>query len=93
MNSFTVYNLQLIHSILLELIQNETFVSNTILVFLNGLIHTDDRLALKSTTKQMKLEKEIEGKTFSCFSENLSFLLSCLKTGKFNFTILLINFK
>lgn len=49
---------------------------------LDGLIHTDDRIAMKSTTKQMNLEKETEGKVFNSFAENLSFLLHCLKTGE-----------
>ncbi|XP_070507382.1 origin recognition complex subunit 4 [Chironomus tepperi] len=72
----------LLNSVLFDLVQDKVFVSNTLLIYLNGLIHIDDRLALKSTTVQMNLEKEVEGKTFSSFSENLSFLLSCLKTGK-----------
>jgi origin recognition complex subunit 4 len=46
------------------------------------LIHTDDKLALKWTTAQMNLEKAVEGKVFNSFSENLTFLLSCLKTGR-----------
>jgi origin recognition complex subunit 4 len=67
---------------LFELLHDEAFVSNTIIISLNGLIHTDDRLALKSITSQMNLDKQVEGKAFSSFSENLTFLLSCLKTGK-----------
>lgn len=69
------------NSVLFDLVQDNVFMSNTLVIYLNGLIHIDDRLALKSTTVQMNLEKEVEGKTFSSFSENLSFLLSCLKTG------------
>ncbi|CAG9799307.1 unnamed protein product [Chironomus riparius] len=72
----------LLNSVLFDLVQDNVFVSNTLVIYLNGLIHIDDRLALKSTTVQMNLEKEVEGKTFSSFSENLSFLLSCLKAGK-----------
>ncbi|KAG5677293.1 hypothetical protein PVAND_007062 [Polypedilum vanderplanki] len=72
----------LVNSVLLEMLQDKKFVEKTLLILLNGLIHTDDRLALKSTTIQMNLEKEVEGKTFSSFSENLTFLLSCLKSGK-----------
>lgn len=70
-------------------------MTNSIVISLNGLIHTDDRTALKSTTKQMNLEKEVEGKVFNSFSENLSFLLSCLKEGKVQHTahlLRLINF-
>jgi origin recognition complex subunit 4 len=68
--------------VLLELLHDELFIANTIIISLNGFVHTDDRLALKSITSQMNLEKEAQGKTFSSFSENLTFLLSCLKTGK-----------
>lgn len=52
------------------------------LVKLNGLIHTDDRLALKSATAQMNLENVVDGKVFGSFSENLAFLLGCLRTGE-----------
>lgn len=67
---------------MLELLRDDIFISNTLVISLNGLIHTDDRLALKSITTQMNLEKEVQGRVFSSFSENLTFLLSCLKTGK-----------
>lgn len=67
---------------LYELLHDEDFVTNTIVIALNGLIHVDDRQALKAVTTQMNLEKQVEGKTFSSFSENLTFLLSCLKAGR-----------
>lgn len=65
-----------------ELLRDEMFVSNTMVVGLSGLVHLDDRIALKSATKQLNLEKEVEGKMFNSFSENLSFLLKCLKAGQ-----------
>lgn len=49
---------------------------------LHGLIHTDDRLALKSTTSQMNLDNVVDGKVFGSFAENLAFLLACLKSGE-----------
>lgn len=70
------------NAVLNDLLRDDAFVSNTIVISLNGLIHTDDRIALKSTTKQMNLEEEAEGKVFNSFSENLTFLLACLKGGK-----------
>lgn len=70
------------NSVLFELLHDDAFVANTIVIALNGLIHIDDRLALKSITSQMNLDKQVEGKVFSSFSENLTFLLSCLKTGE-----------
>lgn len=49
---------------------------------LNGLIHTDDRAALKSITTQMNLDDVVLGRVFNNFSENLTFLLNSLKSGK-----------
>lgn len=54
---------------------------NTMIVNLNGYIHTDDAAALKSITKQMRLETAVNGKVFTAFADNLAFLLDCLKSG------------
>lgn len=54
------------------------------MVRLHGLIHTDDRLALKGITSQMQLENVVDGKVFGSFAENLAFLLACLKSGEKN---------
>lgn len=51
---------------------------------LHGLVHTDDRLALKDLTRQMQLENVVGDKVFGTFAENLSFLLDCLKSGDKN---------
>ncbi|CRL03104.1 CLUMA_CG016393, isoform A [Clunio marinus] len=74
----------LVNSAILRLLQRESFVTNTSIISLNGLVHIDDRSALKSITSQMNLNREVEGKVFNSFSENLSFLLSCLKKGAKN---------
>ncbi|XP_970921.2 origin recognition complex subunit 4 [Tribolium castaneum] len=58
------------------------FSSDAILVKLHGLIHTDDRIALKSITAQMNLENAVDGKVFGSFADNLTFLLACLKSGE-----------
>lgn len=50
-------------------------------VNLNGYIHIDDASALKSITKQMRLETAVDGKVFTAFADNLAFLLDCLKSG------------
>lgn len=56
--------------------------SNATLILLNGLVHTDDNLALKSAALQMNInENDIEGKITGTFAENLAFLLTCLKSG------------
>ncbi|KAI8913402.1 origin recognition complex subunit 4 C-terminus-domain-containing protein, partial [Gorgonomyces haynaldii] len=47
-------------------------------VRLNGFIHTDDRLALKSIIRQLKFS---ESGSFNSFSECLSFVLLTLKSG------------
>lgn len=72
---------QLINSALKELQRNKTFQEDCIVVKLHGLVHTDDRLALKSITFQMNLDNAVDGKVFGSFAENLAFLLACLRTG------------
>lgn len=84
---------KLVNSVLNELLHDNVFASSTILISLNGLIHTDDRAALKSTTTQMNLDEAVEGKVFGSFSENLSFLLSCLKTGRCDWLAVVTSFK
>lgn len=69
-------------NVLEEIQQLESFTSNALVVKLHGLIHTDDRLALKGITSQMSLDNAVDGKVFGSFAENLSFLLACLKTGQ-----------
>lgn len=61
--------------------KNKDFIQNTLIVHLNGNLHTDDRLALKAVTVQMQLENATDGKVFGSFAENLAFLLDCLKAG------------
>lgn len=70
------------NNVLNQFRNSRTFDSNAVLVKLHGLIHTDDRLALKSATSQMNLENAVDGKVFGSFAENLAFLLACLRTGK-----------
>lgn len=72
----------LVNSVLNELQSTECFKKDSIIVKLHGLIHTDDRLALKSITFQMKLDNAMDGKVFGSFAENLAFLLACLRTGE-----------
>ncbi|KAF5270213.1 hypothetical protein FQA39_LY08427 [Lamprigera yunnana] len=62
-------------------IKDKTFDKVALLVHLNGLIHVDDRLTLKSITAQMNLDNAVDGKVFGTFADNLAFLLACLKTG------------
>lgn len=50
-------------------------------VRLSGLLQTDDRLALKEITSQLRLEMATANKVFGSFAENLSFLLECLRFG------------
>lgn len=68
-------------SILSKQLMKDSFRANTIIVNLNGFVHIDDAAALKSITKQMKLETAVNGKVFTTFADNLAFLLDCLKSG------------
>ncbi|CAH1116523.1 unnamed protein product [Phaedon cochleariae] len=72
----------LINDVLSNIQNNLKFSKDSIIVQLNGLIHTDDRLALKSITFQMNLDNVVDGKVFGSFAENLAFLLACLRTGE-----------
>ncbi|KAI4467429.1 origin recognition complex subunit 4 [Holotrichia oblita] len=72
----------LINTILKKLNEEVNVAENAFIVKLHGLIHTDDRLALKGITSQMNLENAVDGKVFGSFAENLAFLLACLKTGQ-----------
>nr|CAD7453216.1 unnamed protein product [Timema tahoe] len=71
----------LVRTVLKELQELGTFDEHAILVQLDGRLHTDDRLAIKDITKQMKLEELMDDKIFMSFAENLAYLLQCLKSG------------
>ncbi|XP_043643467.1 origin recognition complex subunit 4 [Drosophila teissieri] len=71
----------LINAVLADVLPNKAFAENTLVVHLDGNLHTDDRVALKSITVQMQLENAADGKVFGSFAENLAFLLQCLKAG------------
>lgn len=51
---------------------------------MNGILDTDDRIALKAATTQLNLDNAVNGKVFGSFAENLAFLLACLKSGDKN---------
>ncbi|KAL1488857.1 hypothetical protein ABEB36_014652 [Hypothenemus hampei] len=72
----------LVNKVLKELQLIKTFNSDCIIVKLHGLLHTDDRLALRSITFQMNLDNAVDDKVFGSFAENLAFLLACLQTGE-----------
>lgn len=71
----------LLNIVLNELKNEKAFHKKAIVVELNGLMHTDDRLALKDATRQLHLETAVGDKVFGSFAENLTFLLQCLKSG------------
>nr|XP_008115331.1 PREDICTED: origin recognition complex subunit 4 isoform X3 [Anolis carolinensis] len=54
---------------------------NTLYVHLNGLLQTNDKIALKEITRQLNLENVVGDKVFGSFAENLTFLLEALKRG------------
>lgn len=71
----------LILSVLAGVARDKDLTANFLLVKLNGLIHTDDKIALKDITRQLHLENVVGDRVFGSFSENLTFLLECLKSG------------
>uniref|UniRef100_A0A1B0GH13 Origin recognition complex subunit 4 n=1 Tax=Lutzomyia longipalpis TaxID=7200 RepID=A0A1B0GH13_LUTLO len=71
----------LIASVLMDILAERWFTENSMIVYLNGLIHTDDKLALSSIAVQLRLENTVDGKVFGSFAENLEFLLTSLRQG------------
>jgi origin recognition complex subunit 4 len=63
-----IFLLQLLHSVLSELKNEKAFYKKALVVELNGLMHTDDRLALKDATRQMQLETAVGSKVFGSFA-------------------------
>lgn len=55
--------------------------NDSVIVRLNGYVHSDDRLALKGIATQLQLENTVGDKVFGSFAENLTFLLQCLSQG------------
>ncbi|KPJ10884.1 Origin recognition complex subunit 4 [Papilio machaon] len=72
---------KLINSVLEQLESELDLENDCLIVKLNGLLHQDDKIALKSITAQMQLENAVGDRVFGTFAENLSFLLSCLQSG------------
>lgn len=70
----------MIESVLMDI---KSELSNVLLITLNGLIHTDDKQAVKSIARQLKMETRNEERQFDSVAENLYFLISCLKEGMF----------
>nr|XP_056717616.1 origin recognition complex subunit 4 [Euleptes europaea] len=71
----------LIHHTLKKLMEVKQVRDNILQVHLNGLLQTNDKIALKEITRQLNLENVVGDKVFGSFSENLAFLLEALKTG------------
>eukprot|EP00105_Crassostrea_gigas_P044067 XP_019928215.1 PREDICTED: origin recognition complex subunit 4-like [Crassostrea gigas] len=72
---------QLIKHVNAELLLDDHIRENLLQVHLNGLLQTDDRIALTEITRQLKLENTLGDKVFGSFSETLQFLLEALKSG------------
>ncbi|XP_072435852.1 origin recognition complex subunit 4 isoform X2 [Chiloscyllium punctatum] len=71
----------LLKSVLSELMEMKYIKENLLQVHLNGLLQTDDKIALKEITRQLQLENVVGDKVFGSFAENLAFLLEALKKG------------
>ncbi|XP_012709586.2 origin recognition complex subunit 4 isoform X2 [Fundulus heteroclitus] len=71
----------LLRSVLRELAEEKEVQKNLLQVHLNGLLQTDDRVALKEITRQLHLENVVGDRVFGSFAENLAFLLDALRKG------------
>ncbi|XP_063615546.1 origin recognition complex subunit 4-like [Penaeus indicus] len=68
-------------NIILENLASSGTLGEGVVVRLSGLLQTDDRLALKEITCQLRLENATANKVFGSFAENLAFLLESLRSG------------
>ncbi|XP_069838773.1 origin recognition complex subunit 4 [Dendropsophus ebraccatus] len=71
----------LLHDALEEILAVKEIKENALQVQLNGLLQTNDKIALREITRQLNLENVVGDRVFGSFAENLSFLLEALKTG------------
>ncbi|KAL3836424.1 hypothetical protein ACJMK2_021857 [Sinanodonta woodiana] len=71
----------LVQKVLVELGEEEDIHTNLLQVHLNGLLQTDDKIALKEITRQLQLENTVGDRVFGSFAETLQFLLEALKSG------------
>lgn len=71
----------LIRQVLKEITDKNGGRDDVLTVGLNGLLQTDDRLALKEMTRQLQLENTVGDRVFGSFAENLQFLLEALRSG------------
>lgn len=51
------------------------------IVRLNGLLQTDDNIALEEITRQLKLENVVQDMVFGSFEQKMQFLLESLRAG------------
>nr|XP_022911978.1 origin recognition complex subunit 4-like [Onthophagus taurus] len=58
----------LLRNVLNNLNKKKLLRTNSVFVELHGLVHTDDRLALKEMTSQMDLDNAVDGKVFGSFA-------------------------
>ncbi|XP_022109946.1 origin recognition complex subunit 4-like [Acanthaster planci] len=71
----------LVSSVLSEIEANPRVSKNLLIVRLNGLLQTDDKIAIEEITRQLRLDNVVGDKVFGSFAENLAFLLEALKSG------------
>ncbi|XP_030064922.1 origin recognition complex subunit 4 isoform X2 [Microcaecilia unicolor] len=71
----------LLNDALKEVGEIKQIKENVLQVHLNGLLQTNDKIALKEITRQLQLENVVGDKVFGSFAENLTFLLEALKKG------------
>ncbi|XP_029872915.1 origin recognition complex subunit 4 isoform X2 [Aquila chrysaetos chrysaetos] len=71
----------LLNHVLKELTEMKQVRENLLEVHLNGLLQTNDKVALKEITRQLHLENVVGDKVFGSFAENLAFLLEALRKG------------
>ncbi|KAL8593462.1 hypothetical protein ACOMHN_000777 [Nucella lapillus] len=71
----------LVEGVLKDTEEKNSVEQSVLMVRLNGLLQTDDKIALKEITRQLQLENTVGDRVFGSFAENLQFLLEALRSG------------
>ncbi|XP_076455615.1 origin recognition complex subunit 4-like isoform X2 [Babylonia areolata] len=71
----------LVENVLKDVQEKKETQQSVVMVRLNGLLQTDDKIALKEMTRQLQLENTVGDRVFGSFAENLQFLLEALRSG------------
>lgn len=71
----------LLKKAIFQLHEDEEIADDLTEIHLNGLMQSNDKLALEEITRQLNLQGAVQDKSFDSFAEHLTYLLQALKAG------------